>query len=193
MAERSSAPKDPFDVWREWLDRTERQVNSVLNDAMSSRQFGQVQSKLMEVMLGFQKSMNEATQRYFSTLNVPTRGDVIGLAERLGEIEERLAAIEHLLRSGSGPTPRSVRRPAVKPKRTRRPPSSAATSTAAGQPTSDRARERPPASPKKRKTASKPGAKKAKTKAKKKAGAKKKAKKSNARKTGRKASGRKKK
>jgi hypothetical protein len=113
---------DPFEVWRDWLNRSERQLNTVLNQVTSSDQFNQASSRLMETLLVFQRGMNESTQRYFSVLNVPTRTDILSLGERLGAIEERLESLEAAVRDPSG----SARRTAPRPARTRRPPTGTA-------------------------------------------------------------------
>jgi polyhydroxyalkanoic acid synthase PhaR subunit len=117
-------PADPFQVWREWLDRSERQWNEWLSDAMESEQFGRSSRRLLDMALAFQSAMNSATHRYFTTLNVPTRADVLALGERLGAIEERLAAIEEALAASAPPRgARSKPAPAPpRPKRTRKPP-----------------------------------------------------------------------
>ena len=119
MASRSQG-RDPFDQWRSWLDRTERQVNKALNEAMASEQFGKVQGKFMEAMLGIQKSTNEATRRYFETLNMPTRADVLHLGEKLDLIEQKLAGVERAVAKLSGEAPAAAKR--AKPKRTKKPP-----------------------------------------------------------------------
>jgi polyhydroxyalkanoic acid synthase PhaR subunit len=124
----AATPADPFQVWREWLDRSERQWNDWLAEAMESEHFGHGSKRLLDLAMEFQSSMNSATHRYFTMLNVPTRADVLQLGERLVAIEERLSGIEEALvasQAGSGaatkPQPRAAAaRP--KPKRTRKPP-----------------------------------------------------------------------
>ena len=116
-------PADPFQVWREWLDRSERQWNEWLGEAMESEQFGRSGRRLLDLALGFQTSMNAATNRYFTTLNVPTRADVLQLGERLVAIEERLAGIEAMLvERDHAPGAKAARAAAPRPKRTRKPP-----------------------------------------------------------------------
>lgn len=122
-----ASASDPFQVWREWLDRSERQWNTWLAEAMESEQFGRGSRRMLDLMMAFQSSMSSATNRYFTTLNVPTRADVLQLGERLGAIEERLAAIEQALAAGArGPADGGAATPppaaAPKPKRTRKPP-----------------------------------------------------------------------
>lgn len=118
----SSPPPDPLQLWRDWLNQSEQQLNRLLNEAMSSDAFGQASGRLMEIFLSFQRSMQQATELYFAALNIPTRTDVLSLGERLAIIEERLASIESLLRNVAPEAATSPARP--RPKRTRKPPGS---------------------------------------------------------------------
>ena len=93
MPESTTTP-DPFAAWREWLSQSERQWNTFLNEAMSTDEFSQGMARMMDTSLDVQKNMNEAMGRHFTSLNVPTRTDVLSLGNRLTEIEERLSAIE---------------------------------------------------------------------------------------------------
>ena len=85
---------DPFAMWREWVAQSERQWNALLNEAMTTDQYGQSLGRFMELYLVMQKSLGEAMGRYFTALNIPTRGDVLALGQRLSAIEERLTRLE---------------------------------------------------------------------------------------------------
>ena len=126
----SSVP-DPLQAWREWVDQAERQWNSVLNEFMGSEQFGEASGRMMEAFLGFQSSMNEATQRYLSALNLPTRTDLLSLGDRLATIETCLVELDRKLDalSPQAATPRS-RAPRPKPKRTKKAPAKTEGATA---------------------------------------------------------------
>lgn len=95
MAQGTTA--DPFEMWRDWIANSERQLNGFLNNAMSTDQFTQSMGQFMDVYLNMQKSMNEVMGRTFSALNLPTRTDILSLGERLSAIEDRLGGIESSL------------------------------------------------------------------------------------------------
>jgi len=122
---------DPMQMWREWVDQAERQWNSALNELMGTEEFGQASGRMMEIFMAMQVSMNDATQKYFSALNLPTRNDLMALGERLSSIEAHLSRIDEKLGSmrPSEPARRAAARP--KPKRTRKAPSKAAATKAA--------------------------------------------------------------
>jgi hypothetical protein len=121
----ASAAADPFEAWREWIDRAERQLNTALADLMESERFGKSSARMIDLMVGFQSSMSAATQRYFSTLNLPTRGDVLQIGERLSSIEERLASLEEAVSTLAPAAARRSAPAAARPKRTRKPPAAA--------------------------------------------------------------------
>ena len=111
---------DPIQLWREWVDQTERQWNSVLNEIMGTDQFGQASGRMMEVFLAMQASMNEATQRYFSALNLPTRSDLQEISDRLSGVEAMLHELSERLEAQQAPSAPPAARP--RPKRTKKAP-----------------------------------------------------------------------
>jgi len=121
--DRPSIP-DPFAAWREWVSQSERQWNAFFNQVMGSDQYTQSMGRLMEMYVTAQKGLGDMLERYFTTLNLATRTDVLALGERLVGIENRLTAIEAALRAAS---PRddalAAAAPSLaRPPRTRKPP-----------------------------------------------------------------------
>ncbi len=115
---------DVGQLWRNWLVDTERQWNSFLNDVMGTDSFGRFLGGYTEVYSMFQRLVAQNMERSLSTLNVPSRSDIVELSERLGGVEERLAAIESNLRAlaeavGHPSQPAAVTQ--LRPRRTRRP------------------------------------------------------------------------
>lgn len=115
---------DPFAAWREWLSTSERQWNTFLNQAMSTEEFSQSMGRMMDVYLNMQKSMGDAMGKYFQSLNLPTRSDILALAQRLSAIEERLGGIEQAVAALAPPAsagaPESAE-PPRRPPRTKKP------------------------------------------------------------------------
>jgi hypothetical protein len=123
VADQKSPAVDPFAAWRDWLDQTERQLNSYFNQVMGTEQYARFLGQFNDLSLNMQKNMGEAMGRYFASLNLPTREDLAALGQRLASIEQRVAAMERNNPSvglaGSGPVPAATPRPP----RTKRPPS----------------------------------------------------------------------
>jgi hypothetical protein len=103
---------------------TERQWNAFFNDVMGTDSFGRFLGGYTEIYTMFQRLVAQNMERSLSTLNVPSRSDILELSERLGGVEERLAAIESNLRAlaeavGHPSQPAAVTQ--LRPRRTRRP------------------------------------------------------------------------
>ena len=123
MADRRNAAPDPFSSWREWMAQRETQLNSLFNELMSTDGYGRVMGMVTKALVSMQKSTSEGMERYFTALSLPTRSDVVDLAERLSAIESRLLAIEtdlHQL-TGSRANDGALAAPSIRPPRTKKP------------------------------------------------------------------------
>ncbi|MGH7842056.1 MAG: hypothetical protein ACREQT_11115, partial [Candidatus Binataceae bacterium] len=94
MAKEAAASSDPFSAWREWVEKSERQLNGFFNEIMGSDRYGRFLRQVSDLQIDAQKNMNDARTRFFTSLNLPTRDDLLALSERLGAVEERLRVIE---------------------------------------------------------------------------------------------------
>ncbi len=115
---------DVGQLWRTWLTETERQWNTFFNDVMGTDSFGRFLGGYMDIYSTFQRMVAQNMERSLSTLNVPSRSDIIELSERLSGVEERLAAIESSINTlaeavGHPSEPAAVTQ--LRPRRTRRP------------------------------------------------------------------------
>ena len=108
-------------MWREWVTKSEHQMNAMLNEMMGTEEFARASGNWVEAMTMFQQTMSEGAQRYFEMAACP-HGPIVGeLSERLTAVEERLQRIEALLAAAVGR--RDPQSQTVRPARTRRPPS----------------------------------------------------------------------
>src|SRR5262245_15470907 len=129
MAEERRRGFDPLQGLRELLDKGERSLNEALAQRSTSDRSQAVRSGLSRILLDAQKRNWELWGRWFRTINVPTRSDVIRLGKTLGQLEQRMAQLEGALRKlerhGSAADERPAPRAAndrVRPPRTRQPP-----------------------------------------------------------------------
>jgi len=122
LAKESATSSDPFSAWREWVEKSERQLNSFFNEVMGSDRYGRFLRQFSDLQIDTQKNMSDAMTRFFTSLNLPTRDDVLALNERLGAIEERLRVIGEQVgasapeaaapvSNNSGPRPPRTKRP----------------------------------------------------------------------------------
>jgi hypothetical protein len=123
MADKSS---DPVALWQNMIGEMEKGFNAFANQAMASPQFSKAVNQVGGVTAGAQKQLGELMEKYLVAMNMPSRAQMIGMAERLQSIEGQLNEIKAMLyrmqgtaadaSGGVSQTPR--------PPRTKRPPSS---------------------------------------------------------------------
>ena len=119
MADKSN---DPVALWQNMIGEMEKGFNALAGQAMASPQFSKVVNQVGGATAGAQKQFGELMEKYLLSMNLPSRAQMVGMAERLQSIEGQLSEIKGMLHqlqgnaaAGSSQTPR--------PPRTKRPPS----------------------------------------------------------------------
>jgi hypothetical protein len=115
---------DPVAMWQKMMGEMEKGFNSFANQAMSSPEFSQAMNRAGGVAEGDQKQLGELMEKYLVGMNLPSREQVTGLAERLQSIEAQIGEMKSMLSqmaAGSGISQGFDGAP--KPPRTKRPPS----------------------------------------------------------------------
>ncbi len=133
MADKSS---DPLALWQKMIGEMEKGFNAFANQAMASSQFSKAINQAGGATAGAQKQFGDLMERYLLSMNLPSRAQMVGMAERLQSIEAQLNEIKVLLQqmnAMSGMTRDSI--PAApKPPRTKRPPQPAGEPKSSGEP-----------------------------------------------------------
>jgi hypothetical protein len=120
MADKGS---DPVALWQKMIGEMEKGFNSFANQAMSSPQFSKAMNQAGGVTASAQKQLGELMEKYLLAMNMPSRAQMVGMAERLQNIEGQLNEIKALLqRMSAGAGPQSGIQGAPRPPRTKRPP-----------------------------------------------------------------------
>lgn len=115
---------DPVAMWQKMVGEMEKGFNTFANQAMSSPEFSQAMNRAGGVAAGAQKQLGELMEKYLVSMNLPSREQVTGLAERLQAIEGQIGEIKSMLSqvaASSGVSQRADT--ALRPPRTKRPPS----------------------------------------------------------------------
>ncbi len=105
---------DPVALWRDMLDKMERQFNEAGNKVMGQEQFSAAMNKASTVPLAMQKAIADGMAKYLASLNLPSREDIVALGERMSALEQEIR------RMADAVAPPAVR-PAETPPRTRKP------------------------------------------------------------------------
>jgi hypothetical protein len=120
MADKGS---DPVALWQKMIGEMEKGFNAFANQAMSSPEFSKAMNQAGGATAGAQKQFSDLMEKYLLNMNLPSRAQMIGMAERLQNIESQLGEIKVMLQqmnAGNAPSAYSI---APRPPRTKRPPS----------------------------------------------------------------------
>ena len=122
MADKSN---DPVALWQNMVGEMEKGFNAFANQAMASPQFSKVVNQVGGATAGAQKQLGDLMEKYLVSMNLPSRAQMVSMAERLQSIEGQLNEIKallHQVHSNSAATEGGYAG-APKPPRTKRPPS----------------------------------------------------------------------
>jgi SMC interacting uncharacterized protein involved in chromosome segregation len=121
MADKSN---DPVAIWQNMIGEMEKGFNAFANKAMESPEFSKVVNQVGGVSAGAQKQLGDMMEKYLVSMNLPSRAQMVGMAERLQSIEGQLNEIKAMLHQAQNTPGASAGYPAPpKPPRTKRPPS----------------------------------------------------------------------
>jgi hypothetical protein len=120
MADKSN---DPVAMWQNMIGEMEKGFNAFANKAMESPEFSKVVNQVGGVSAGAQKQLGDMMEKYLASMNLPSRAQMVGMAERLAGIEGQLNEIKALLLQQNSGARDSGYPAAPKLPRTRRPPS----------------------------------------------------------------------
>lgn len=121
-------PADPMALWRDMLSQWETNVNALANKTMASDEYSSSMNGAMGGMLKLQDTMKQFMATYLASANLPSRAEVLAIAERLGGVEARLDRMNALLeriaaaRAADGSAPAAAAPPRPRPPRTKSPP-----------------------------------------------------------------------
>jgi SMC interacting uncharacterized protein involved in chromosome segregation len=118
MADKSN---DPVALWQNMIGEMEKGFNAFANQAMASPEFSKAVNQVGGATASAQKQLGELMEKYLLTMNLPSRAQMVGMAERLQSIEGELSEIKAMLHQMQGNSAGGTSQ-APRPPRTRRPP-----------------------------------------------------------------------
>jgi len=108
MTDKSS---DPIALWQKMIGEMEKGFNAFANRTMTSPEFSKTMNQAGGAAAGAQKQLGDFMEKYLVSMNMPSRAQMVGMAERLQSIEN--AKVGGAQPAASSPS---------KPPRTKRPP-----------------------------------------------------------------------
>src|SRR6201993_914133 len=88
---------DPVALWQTMIGEMEKGFNAFANQAMTSPEFSKAMNRAGGVSAGAQKQFAEFMEKYLLSMNMPSRAQMIGMAERLQSIEGQINEIKAML------------------------------------------------------------------------------------------------
>jgi hypothetical protein len=118
---------NPVRLWREWFVKSEKAWSQAMTDVMGDERFSKGMGRYMQEALHTHRMFSESMAQYLANLNLPSRQDILDLSDRMGQVEDALAAVQVELRElrtrmAQGVTPAPASKEQAKPTRTKRPP-----------------------------------------------------------------------
>lgn len=90
---------EPMRMWREWFVKSEKSWSDLLTEMMGSDQYSTGMGRYMREALHTHRMFTEAMAQYLANLNIPSRGDVLDMNDRLAHIEDTLNQLQVEMRS----------------------------------------------------------------------------------------------
>jgi hypothetical protein len=119
---------DPVALWQKMIGEMEKGFNAFANRTMTSPEFSKTMNQAGGAAAGAQKQLGDFMEKYLVSMNMPSRAQMVGMAERLQSIENQLNEIKVLLaqiNAKVGGEQAAASSPS-KPPRTKRPPAAPA-------------------------------------------------------------------
>ena len=116
---------DPVAIWQTMIGEMEKGFNSFANQAMASPEFSKVVNQVGGASAGAQKQLGDLMEKYLVSMNLPSRAQMVGMAERLQSMEGQLNEIKamlHQMQRASGVNDDGSSGASPRPPRTKRPP-----------------------------------------------------------------------
>ncbi|MGY3239205.1 MULTISPECIES: hypothetical protein [unclassified Bradyrhizobium] len=114
---------DPVALWQKMVGEMEKGFNSFATKAMETPEFSQAMNRAGGAAAGAQKQFGDLMEKYLLSMNLPSREQMTGIAERLQSIEAQLGEISSMLSKMSANSTGSPSDAVPRPPRTKRPPS----------------------------------------------------------------------
>lgn len=120
----SEKQTDPTEAFRNLITEWERGFDAMANRIMGTDEFSRSMNQFQDLQLSMQKRFNEAMAQQLSTLNIPSRDDILRLGESVRALDKRLSGIEEMLANSKG-NKKGKKNKKKGPPRTKLPPSQA--------------------------------------------------------------------
>lgn len=92
MAEKTTM--DPFSMWKSLYDKTEGNLNEVLNETLKTEAFSEWLGQVQSGYLQYQELVQNSTDVYLKQINMPTREEISSIASLVIQVEEKVENLD---------------------------------------------------------------------------------------------------
>ena len=90
-------PADPSAQFQEYVTQWERSVDQFFNQLMGNEQFSQSMNQMQGLQIEFQKNFRDSMANQLTSMNMPSRDDVLQIGEDIRVLDARLGRMEDKL------------------------------------------------------------------------------------------------
>lgn len=120
MSDKEQRVPDPFRAWREWFQENEQRWSETMTDVMGDDRVAKGMGRYFQEALHTHRMFTDSMAQYLGNLNLPARSDILALGDRIGQLEDTIAALQVEIRNLRDAGDNKVS--PARPRRTRRPP-----------------------------------------------------------------------
>lgn len=113
---------DPSAQFQEYVTQWERSVDQFFNQLMGNEQFSQSMNQMQGLQIEFQKNFRDSMANQLTSMNMPSRDDILQIGEDIRVLDARLGRMEDKLNQLLGNEGSSGTSKKSGPPRTKQPP-----------------------------------------------------------------------
>ncbi len=93
MADKDNDDLDPLRLMRDWFIQSEKMWSDAMTDVMADERVAKNSGRFIQEALHTQRMFSESMGQYLANMNMPSRGDILDMKDRISQIEETLNTI----------------------------------------------------------------------------------------------------
>ena len=94
-------PFEPFKIWKDMYEHTEKAWNDVIQDTLGKETFAEGLGQIQASYLQYHEMISNVTEPYFKQINIPTRDEVANVASLVINLEDKVDNIDDQLYENS--------------------------------------------------------------------------------------------
>ena len=94
-------PFEPFTMWKDMYEHTEKAWNDVIQDTLGKEKFSEGLGQIQSNYLNYHEIISNFTEAYFKQANIPTRDEIANVASLVINLEDKIDNIDDQLYENS--------------------------------------------------------------------------------------------